>query len=63
MIRLDRQNARRGPEIGLGLYQRCGAVVGGYPDVFEDVSTQQEAYVIRERIEGLTSLDQSSRDS
>ena len=62
MIRFDRQNARRSREVGLGLDQRRGATIGGHADVFEDVSTQHEAYVVREGIECLPSLDQSSRD-
>src|SRR5271165_4239868 len=59
MIRLDCQDACRGSEVRFGLYQRCGAVIGGYPDVFEDVSAQQETYVVREGIKCLPSLNQS----
>ena len=51
MVRLGRQDAGRGVEIGLARDQLRRAAIGGDADVGQQVRADQEADVVGERIE------------
>ena len=56
MIGLDCEDARRSGEVGFagsgGAEERSGSVVGGDPDVLEDIGSDEEGGVAGEGIEG-----------
>ena len=61
VVRLGRQDAGRGLEVGLVGDQRCRALVRGDAHVLENERAEQESLVARVRVEGLARLDEPGR--